>query len=301
MCGEHDVFIFKGRVAAGDFGDQVGRLYFGDLDFCLRFERNGEGEMWQQFAIFTEGRNFCEAMAGAGKKFFGARGIDGDGELGACGFVELGIVEIHADMSAVERDARPGDVHGSGVDQGNGPDSACGAQHFPTLGRGLVMRSQSPGNLGGRSGEDHDDLAADIDACKVVIVCLGNFETVANENQRRFHFWIGHDAGTDGGIFTKRKRLAFAVTDECKAAIFLDDLAGYEFDGLIEAVGARRHCARIFELLDCIGLRGALAATAGIAAFEFIVGENFDAIPPSLAVEMRSLSSGENRKWKREQ
>jgi hypothetical protein len=69
-------------------------------------------------------------------------------------------------------------------------------------------------------------------------------------------------------------------------------LAGDEFDRLVEAVDSRRLGARALELLDGIGLRSALATAAGVAAFEFIVGEEFDVIPPGLAAEMRSgLSS----------
>ena len=161
--GEHDIFIFQSGIAAGEFGNQVGRLNFGDFNFRFRCERNRERKVRQRFAIFTERGDFFEGVAGAGKEFLGAGGIDGDGELGAFGFVELGIVEIHGGMGAVERDAGPGDIHGSGVDQRNDADGAGGAQHFPALGRSLVMRSERARNFGGRSGKDHDDLAADVD------------------------------------------------------------------------------------------------------------------------------------------
>jgi hypothetical protein len=49
-------------------------------------------------------------------------------------------------------------------------------------------------------------------------------------------------------------------------------------------------------------LRFALSAAAGVAAFEFVVGEEFDVIPPGLAVEMRSgLGRGGDREQQREQ
>ena len=67
--------------------------------------------MWQRLAIFTKSGDFFEGVAGAGKEFLGADGIDGDGELCAFRFVELGIVEIHGGVGAVERDAGPGDIH----------------------------------------------------------------------------------------------------------------------------------------------------------------------------------------------
>src|SRR5260221_1877193 len=101
------------------------------------------------------------------------------------------------------------------------------------------MRSERARNLGWRSGKDHDDLAPDVNAGEVVIILLGNFEAVADEDKRRFDLGRGHHARADDGIFTERQRFAFAVVDEGEAAILFDDLAGDELDGLIEAAYAR--------------------------------------------------------------
>src|SRR5208282_974602 len=131
---------------------------------------------------------------------------------------------------------------------------------------------------------------------------LWDFEAVADENQRRFNLGRGHDAGADKGIFAEREWFALAVVDQREAAILFDDLAGDEFDGLVEAVNARRFRARALELLDGMGLRGALATAAGIAAFEFVVGEDFDMTPPGLAVKMSSgLGCGRNCEQQSEQ
>jgi len=162
------------------------------------------------------------------------------------------------------------------------------------------MGSERTRNLGGRSGEDHDDLAPDVDAGEVVIIFLGDFEAIADENQRRFDLGHGHDAGANDGIFAETERFAFVfvlvLADEGQAAVSLDDLAGDELDGLVEAVDAGGLRARALELLDGVSLGGALATAASIAAFEFVVGEDFDVIPPGLAVEMRSgLGGGGNR------
>src|SRR5260370_10656142 len=150
------------------------------------------------------------------------------------------------------------------------------------------MRSERAGNLGRRSRENHDDLAADVDAGEIIIILLRDFEAIANENERRFDLGRRHDACANDGIFAERERIVFAVADEAKAAILFDDLAGDELDGLVETVDPRGLCARALELLDGVSLRGALATAAGIAAFEFVVGQDFDVIPPGLAVEMRS-------------
>src|ERR1700732_362048 len=137
--------------------------------------------------------------------------------------------------------------------------------------------------------------APDVDAGEVVIILLRDFEAIADENQRRFDLGRGHHARADDGILTEGERFASAGADEGKAAILFDDLAGDEPDGLVEAVYARGLRARALELLYGVGLCGAFARTARVAAFEFVVGENFDVIPPSLAVEMRrSLGRGGN-------
>ncbi len=72
------------------------------------------------------------------------------------------------------------------------------------------MRRERARNFGGRPGKDHDELAADIDSREVVIVLLGDFESIAGEDQRRFNFGRGHDASADDGIFPERERFAFA-------------------------------------------------------------------------------------------
>ena len=79
--GEHHVFIFQSGIAAGKFGDEVGRLDFCDFNSRFRRERDGERKVWQRLAIFAERGDFFESVAGAGKEFLGAGGIDGDGEL----------------------------------------------------------------------------------------------------------------------------------------------------------------------------------------------------------------------------
>src|SRR5208283_885507 len=113
------------------------------------------------------------------------------------------------------------------------------------------------------------------------------FEAIADENERRFDLGRGHDARVNDGIFTEGERFAFAVANQDEAAIFFDDLAGDELDGLVETVDACGFCTRAHKLLDGVFLRFALAAATSVAAFEFVVGEELDVIPPRLTVEMR--------------
>ena len=74
--GEHHVFIFQSGIAAGQFGDEVGRLHFGDFNFRLGCERNSQRKVWQRLAIFAERGDFFESVARSGKEFLGAGGID---------------------------------------------------------------------------------------------------------------------------------------------------------------------------------------------------------------------------------
>jgi hypothetical protein len=68
--------------------------------------------------------------------------------------------------------------------------------------------------------------------------------------------------------------------------VFLNDLAGDEFDRLVEAIGAGGLQLGLAELIDNVGLGFAEAVAAGLAAFEVIVSKELDVHPPRLAVEM---------------
>jgi hypothetical protein len=68
--------------------------------------------------------------------------------------------------------------------------------------------------------------------------------------------------------------------------VFLHDLAGDEFDRLVEAIAAGGLQLGLAELVDNVGLRFAEAFATGLAAFEVIVSQEFHVRPPGLAVEM---------------
>lgn len=80
-----------------------------------------------------------------------------------------------------------------------------------------------------------------------------------------------------------------------QAASFLVDLPRYKADGLVEAVCPGGFESGFFHLLDRVLLGSALTTAAGIAAFHLVVGDDFDVVPPGVAVEMgASLSCGES-------
>src|SRR5260370_36844679 len=96
------------------------------------------------------------------------------------------------------------------------------------------MRSERGGNLGRRSRENHDDLAADVDASEIIIILLRDFEAIANENERRFDLGRRHDAWADDSGFTKRHRFALAVVEYGQAAILLFHQSAEELCGFLE-------------------------------------------------------------------
>jgi len=88
-------------------------------------------------------------------------------------------------MKAIERDAGPGDIHGSGIGNVDDTDHAGGAERFPAFGDGAVVGSECGGDFRGRAGEVDDEFSGKILGRKIVEIFLGNLQAVANEDQRR--------------------------------------------------------------------------------------------------------------------
>src|SRR5215831_8367689 len=95
-------------------------------------------------------------------------------------------------------------------------------------------------------------------------------------------------ARTDVSIVGERERSDLAFRDERERRFGFVHFELRETHGLVEAgVGAGRLEAGLLELLDGVGLRFFKAFAAGVAAFERIVGQEFDVRPPGIAVEVR--------------
>src|SRR5438132_5947753 len=145
--GENDEFILEGRIGTGKFADDVGgfeRLREYD---CIRFERGGQRKVRKRFAVFAQGSDFREGVAGTGEKLFGGSGVECYSQLLARGFIELGVGKIHRRVIAIDGNARPGNIHGRGIHNRDSADGSGSAQRFPALSSGLVMRSQRGGNV----------------------------------------------------------------------------------------------------------------------------------------------------------
>src|SRR5260370_1324326 len=172
-------------------------------------------------------------------------------------------------MIAINGNAGPGNVHGSGIENRNGADGADRAQRFPALAGSLIVRSERSGNVRGRAGEIDDDFSFQVETGQLIEIFLRDLQAVADENQRRGE--VGGSAGgasIDESVVGEGKRFGLAAGDESERGFGLVDFVLIETDRLIEAVRAGRFEAGFLELLDGVGLRFSKAFAAGVAAFE---------------------------------
>ncbi len=243
--------------------------------------------MRERIAVFAEGRNFGEGVPGAGEKLLSGGRIEGDGYLKTGSVEELGIGEIHGRVIAIGGNAGPGNVHGGGIGNVNDADSASGVQKFPALASSLIVRGESGGNIRGRAGEINDDFSFEIEAGQFVEIFFGDFQAVADKNQRRRDS-DGRASGTraDESIIGEGNKFGLAAGDERKRGLCFIHLILIETDGLIEAIRTCGLETGLLELFDGIGLGFAKTFAACVAAFERIVSEKFDVRPPGIAVEV---------------
>ena len=286
---EDDEFIFQSRVAAGEFGDEVGGFDGGGLNDGVGLERNGQRKMRKGLAVFAESSDFGEAMAGACEKQFSRGGIEGYAELKAGSFVEFGVGKIHGGVIAVNGYARPGNVHGRGIGDGNGADGAGRLEGLPTFAGGLIVGGKRGGDVSGRASEIDYDFSFEVEAGKFIEIFFRNFEAVADENQGRGEI-DGFTRGTsaDESVVSEGEGFYLSVGGETERGLVFVDLKLIEVDRLVEAANAGRFEAGFLELVDGVSLGFAKTFAAGVTAFERIVGKKFDVGPPGVAVEVGS-------------
>src|SRR4029077_13011701 len=66
--GKDDEFISEHGIGAAEFGNDVGGFEgFGEND-SVGLERSGQGEVRKRLAVFAQGGDFREGVAGAGKE-----------------------------------------------------------------------------------------------------------------------------------------------------------------------------------------------------------------------------------------
>lgn len=237
-----------------------------------------EFELGERLFGGGEGEEFFGGVAGAQEENFGLVGIESEGNLLA-GLVGDG---GHGGLEAGGGGAGPGD----GLDAGDG-DEADGsefAEGFPADVPRLNVGREWAGPAFGRAGEHDDNFAFELQTFEIVVLHFGHAEAVADEDHGRFHGGGGVGPQAEIGLFTEFNGERLALANEGEAGVGFVDLAGLELHGLRVALGAGGGEAEAFELFGDVGGGLAVALATGVAAFEFVVGEELDVLPPKLAV-----------------
>src|SRR5205823_4102579 len=138
-----------------------------------------------------------------------------------------------------------------GVLNGNNADHAGSLQCFPA--RVLIMRAQRPGDLRWPARQQQHHFAAQIDSSQIVIVVLRNGQPVADKYDWRLGTRGVLDAHAESCFFSENDRfffadrLAFWVSDDREAGLFLDDLSRNELHWLEVALRSARFQTGSFE------------------------------------------------------
>src|SRR5205085_1226366 len=80
-----------------------------------------------------------------------------------------------------------------------------------------------------------------------------------------------------------------------KAAPSFVDALRYESYGLVKTIAACRFDSGFFQLLNGVLFGCVFSTAARIATFHFVVGDNFDVLPPRVTVKMRGSLSGSGK------
>ena len=172
------------------------------------------------------------------------------------------------------------------MDAGDGDDAdgAEFAEGFPADVVGLDVGGEGAGPAFGAAGEDDDDFAFELEAFEIVVLHFRDAEAVADKDHGRFDARGGVGPEVEVSLFAEFNGEGLTIADDGEAGVGFVDLAGLELDGLHVALGSGSGEAEAFELFGDVGGGLAMAFAAGVAAFEFIVGEELNVLPPKLAV-----------------
>lgn len=145
------------------------------------------------------------------------------------------------------------------------------------------MRLQRTGSFHGSGRIDVDrDLAAEIEAGKLIVFGFRDAQSVTDEDHGRFQSGRQIGAGVDGGVGALQRR-GRAVANDGEAGLVVDELAGFELDVLEVAVGTGRLKAVGFHFAGDVFDGFAIAVGADVATLELVVGQELDVGPPAVA------------------
>src|SRR6267154_3774803 len=122
-------------------------------------------------------------------------------------------------MLAIQGNAGPWNLDQRRIADGHHADCANALQSFPALCGSLMVPSDRPGDFRRRPRDDHAQLSLAVEAGEVVVIGLGNFETIPREDQISFDVLSWHHPRAYDGVLAKRERLALSPTDQTQAGI----------------------------------------------------------------------------------
>jgi len=76
MRGEDDEFVLESGIGTGEFGNDVGDSRALVRMTALALSEIGQGEVRQRLAIFAQGGDFREGVAGTGEELFSGGGVE---------------------------------------------------------------------------------------------------------------------------------------------------------------------------------------------------------------------------------
>ncbi len=130
----------------------------------------GSAKRGSTLPSFDSARMLGERVAGTGEQLLRACRVEGDGDLLAARFVERRIGNRHRRHEARQLRSIPRDVLSFRILDRDGAERAGLLQVFPA--DVLVVREQRAGNARRAAGQQHHDLALQIEAGQIVVLRL---------------------------------------------------------------------------------------------------------------------------------
>ena len=245
--------------------------------------------------------DLLERVAAAGEELVGAAAGDGERDLrpadscrAGSASTKAGGTRAAAATPSCRRPVGAASVEGAfgrGLGRAARPDRAGAFQGGPSFGARSEVGDHVAGRFDRAGGIHVDgDFALQVEAGEFVEARLRDRHAIPDEHHRRFD---------ERAMSPRLERMAScAVTgsglpSRTKFQGGLGDLAGLKTDRLEVAGRPGRLKSELFELCLDVADSGEKAGRSGVAAFELVVGEELDMVPPELA--LGGIIGGEDR------
>ena len=285
MCGQNDIFIAKGGVAARHHGDQIGRGQFPPRRFDPGLEALGQRKARYRRGRIGRCRYRRKIMARSVEQQRRTGRVELRVEEGTIAFAQrrVGIIERRR---ASEVDAPlPGDFDLRRRDQADEADGPLRRQIFGALRPGVGFERAR--DVRGAARQHHHDLPLEVQSRKIIMSRLRQVQAVAGEDQRRVdRCGNGAAAARKDQVPRHRQgRLPLRPDQHGAAPVRLHHLLD-EGDRLLVAIDTHGLEPERPELPDHIFRRAVIARRAGAPPLHAVIGDRLDMSPPAGAVRV---------------